>query len=92
VNPWILGGVLTLALIAGFAVGWFGMRSLGIRMPNAWVSFVVLLAGSLGAPALTYHLIGATPTSFVVALLGAGFCAGATFWPMGQTQGERQWL
>jgi hypothetical protein len=91
-NPWILGGLLTLALLAGFAAGWFGLRRLGVAMPNAWVSFLVLLAGSLGAPAATYHALGATPVSYVTALLAAGFAAGATFWPMGEKQGQRQWL
>lgn len=91
-NAWLLGGLLTGALIAGFAAGWFGMRRMGIRMPNAWVSFVVLLAGSVVAPAVTYHTLGATPLSFATALLFSGFAAGATFWPMGEPQGAREWL
>jgi hypothetical protein len=91
-QTWMLGAVLTAALTGGFVAGWFGMRRLRIRMPNAWVSFGVLLAGSLGAPALTFHLLGPTPFSFTTALLAAGFSAGATFWPMGQEQGTREWL
>jgi hypothetical protein len=53
---------------------------------------VLLLAGSLGGPASTYLLLGATPTSFVLAVLISGFTAGATFWPMSNTQGTAEWL
>ena len=91
-SAWTLGGLLAAALLAGFAGGWLTCGRLGLRSPNPAVSFLILLSGSLGGPALTYHLLGGTPASYALALLIAGFAAGATFWPMGEHQGAREWL
>jgi hypothetical protein len=91
-SAWTLGGLLVAALLAGFAAGWLTCWRLGLRSPNAAISFLVLLTGSLGGPALGYHVLGSSPMSYALALLAAGFAAGATFWPMGERQGAREWL
>lgn len=91
-SPLTLGIVLSATLLAGFLAGWILFSRLGLRSPNAWVTVVILLAGSVGGPAVTYHVLGARPLSYVLALLAAGFAAGVAFWPMGRTQGTREWL
>lgn len=91
-EAWGLATLCVTALLTGFAAGWSLMRRLCIRPPSAWVAFAMLLGGSLGAPAITYRALGDTPLSFALALLGCGFTVGATFWPMGRTQGTREWL
>lgn len=64
----------------------------GLRMPSVWISAAALVAGSLGGPALTYKLLGASLWSYILALLIAGLVTGLTFWPMGERQGEKEWL
>lgn len=91
-SPWTLAFVLVVALLTGFACGWWLLKSLGVRSPNAWVTMIILLAGAVGGPAVTYALMGPRPLSYIVALLAAGFTAGATFWPMSKPQGTREWL
>ncbi|MFN7945137.1 MAG: hypothetical protein U0Z53_07280 [Blastocatellia bacterium] len=90
-NHWIEGGLLLLALIAGTCAGWIAGRRAGLRLPNVWVSLLVLLAGSLGGPLLTYRLMGAQVWSFMLALLLSGLAIGLTCWPMSETQGRREW-
>ncbi len=91
-TPLVLGVTLSLALLGGFAAGWLAGKASGLAMPNALVATLVLTAGSLGGPVATYTLFGAGTMSYVAALLLAGFSAGLSFWPMGETQGERKWL
>jgi hypothetical protein len=87
-----LGVLLTLALLAGFGIGWVGGRVLQLAMPNVLTTTLVLTAGSLGAPVFTYIVLGRGALSYTLALLLAGVAAGITFWPMGQPQGRKQWL
>ena len=89
---WELVAVLIGALMLGFGSGWLLCSRANLRSPNAWVTTLILMAGSVGGPAVTYGLAGATPTSYALAVAVAGFAAGATFWPMGRTQGAREWL
>ena len=84
--------LLTCALLAGFVTGWLVGRTFVVTMPNAFVAALVLVAGSLGGPVVTYTLLGPGRMSYAAALLVAGFAAGFTFWPMGQPQHERQWF
>lgn len=91
-TPWAVAGALVWALLSGFGMGWWTGRRLSLRMPNAYTTTLLLLAGSLGGPLLTSRLLGGGLLSFVLALLIAGFAAGLAFWPMGERQGERQWL
>lgn len=84
--------VLIAALVVGFIAGWVVGARVGIRMPNVLVSSVVLVAGSLGGPVLAFSWLGAHRWSHALALVLAGAAAGVTFWPMGQRQGQRQWL
>jgi hypothetical protein len=91
-SSWTKVGLLSLVLLAAAGAGWlFGART-RLRMPNVWVSSLLLVAGSLGGPALTYKLLGPGLWSYVLALSLAGFCTGLAFWPMGERQGEREWL
>ena len=89
---WTLASTLTAGLLLGFAAGWFTFARLGLRSPNAWVTTAILLAGSLGGPALTHALFGTATGGYIAAVAFAGLTAGATFWPMGRTQGTRDWL
>ncbi|MFN3650483.1 MAG: hypothetical protein ACK47B_12970 [Armatimonadota bacterium] len=91
-NPWVQGGILSLALAVGVGAGWLAGRTLRRRSPNAWVSTLILLAGSLGGPLVTYRLLGPGIVSYIAALLIAGLATGFVFWPMGEKQGEREWL
>jgi NhaP-type Na+/H+ or K+/H+ antiporter len=91
-SPSLLGAILVGALLAGFAAGWMGGRALRWTMPNVLTATAVLIAGSLGGPVMSERLIGQGPASYLVAVLIAGFAAGLTFWPMGETQGQRQGL
>lgn len=91
-GPWAQGALLTAALAGGFAAGWFGGKALGARIPSVWVSTLVLVVGSLGGPLLTWEWLGRGTLSYVLALVVAGGAAGIVFWPMGLTQGEREWL
>jgi hypothetical protein len=84
--------LLVVGLLAGFAGGWLAARRAGFRSPGPWATFAILLAGSLGGPAVTYTVIGATPPSYIAAVFLAGVSAGVTFWPMGERQGSREWL
>ncbi|HEX6974805.1 MAG TPA: hypothetical protein VF147_10410 [Vicinamibacterales bacterium] len=89
---WTLAATLTAALVLGFIVGWVVFSRLGVRSPNAWVTTSILLAGSVGGPAMTHALFGPTPPAYIIAIGFAGLTAGATFWPMGRAQGSREWL
>lgn len=91
-DPWLKAGLLSLALLVGTGAGWLGGKMTGLRMPNVWISAAVLVGGSLGGPALTYKLLGPGLWSYVLALLIAGLATGLTFWPMGERQGEKEWL
>jgi hypothetical protein len=91
-NPWIEGGILTLTLVIGIAIGWVAGKGLGLRMPNVPVAALVLLVGSLGGPVLTYRLMGRELGSYLVALVIAGAVTGLVFWPMGEKQGKKEWL
>ncbi|HEU4753936.1 MAG TPA: hypothetical protein VFU47_12580 [Armatimonadota bacterium] len=91
-NPWLEGTVLAIALTAGGAVGWVLGSRLRLRLPNAFVTTLVLAVGSLGGPVLTYRLMGPGLWSYILALLLAGVTAGIAFWPMGERQGTREWL
>jgi len=91
-NPWLEGTILTLALLIGIGMGWGAGKGLRLRMPNVPVAALVLLVGSLGGPVLTYRLMGRELGSYLLALLIAGAATGLVFWPMGQKQGEREWL
>ncbi len=91
-DGWLEGGLLTLLLLIGFGLGWVAGKLLGIRMPNAYATTVLLIVGSLGGPAVTYHFLGPGMLSYSLALLLAGLTAGLAFWPMGEKQGEREWL
>ena len=53
---------------------------------------IILLAGSVGGPALLYNILGAGTLSFAAAVAIAGFAAGVTFWPMAKPQGTKEWL
>jgi hypothetical protein len=92
VSEWVFGALLTAALVAGFLSGWWLLARFHLRSPSVWASMLILLAGSLGGPALTYATLGARPLSFAVAVFLAGFSAGAVFWPMSLSQGAREWL
>ena len=87
-----LGAILVVALLTGFVTGWLVGKARRLAMPNVLAATLVLTAGSLGGPLLTYALLGRGTLSYAVALLVAGCSAGITFWPMGETQGQRQWL
>jgi hypothetical protein len=89
---WQLAFTLVAALIAGFAAGWSLFLWLHVRPANVWISMLVLLAGSVGGPAVTFHTLGPGRLSFAIAVCIAGFAAGATFWPMVKPQGTREWL
>ncbi len=91
-HGWTLAALLAAALSVGFAIGWATLSRLRIRSPNAWVSMLVLVAGSVGGPAASTALLGHTPAAYIIAVATAGFAAGATFWPMGRAQGTREWL
>ncbi len=91
-NPWAQAAVLSLTLLAGVGAGWLFGKLTGLRMSNVWATTLLLVAGSLGGPAVTYKLMGPGLWSYVLALLVAGFCAGLAFWPMGEKQGEKEWL
>ena len=88
----MFGALLTAALLAGFASGWLLLARYELRRPNVWVSVLILPAGSLGKPVITYSVLGLRPLSFAAALFVAGFSTGAVFWPMSLPQGLRQWL
>jgi hypothetical protein len=90
--PAVLGAALAVALVAGFGAGWLAGRTLRLTMPNAAVATAVLVLGSVGGPVVSAAWLGAGPLSFVAAVFVAGGAAGLTFWPMGETQGERRWL
>jgi hypothetical protein len=92
VSAWALGALLTGALVVGFASGWLLLARFEIRSPNVWASALILLAGSLGGPALTHSTFGGGALSFAAALFVAGFSTGAVFWPMSLPQGVRQRL
>lgn len=87
-----LGAILVVALITGFVTGWVSGKALRLAMPNVAVTTLVLTAGSLGGPLMTFALFGPGTLSYALALLVAGCTVGITFWPMGETQGQRQWL
>ena len=91
-NPWVQAGLLSLVLLMAAAAGWLFGKLTGLRMPNVWLTTLLLVAGSLGGPAVTYKLMGPSMWSYVLALSVAGFCTGLAFWPMGEKQGEKEWL
>lgn len=87
-----MGVILSISLLGGFIIGWMVGKWSGLLMPNALVTSVLLVAGSVGGPLLTYTLFGPGTLSFAGAVAIAGSAAGLVFWPMGQPQGKRQWL
>lgn len=91
-DPWLKGALLTLALLAGVGGGWLSGKRLSLRMPHLAVSTLVLAVGSLGGPLLMERILGRGIWSYGLALVIAGAAAGLVFWPMGEKQGERQWL
>lgn len=91
-NGWTFGITLSVALLAGVGAGWLFGKLTGLHSPNVWLTTLILVAGSLGGPALTYKLMGPGVWAYALALLVAGFAAGFSFWPMGERQGEKEWL
>lgn len=89
--PWLQGIILVLSLVVGIGVGWTVGRKIDLRMPNAWVTALVLAAGSLGGPVVTYKTMGPVMPSFILALIICGFCSGLILWPMGEKHGEEEW-
>ncbi len=92
--PAALATLLSCALLFGTWAGWVIGHRNGWRMPNAVVATAVLVLGALGGPLLTFAAAGGEPgpVAFAAAVTIAGLATGLTFWPMGQRQGERQWL